>query len=209
MIGKLLDSIQKQNFDKEQLEIIVVDSGSEDSTLQIIQNYSVKLAKIKKEDFSFGYSLNKGIEYTKGKYILIISAHCYPKRTNWISRIIAPFKNDDIGLVYGRQIGIETTKYSERRIFSKLFPDNNSGIQENIFCNNANCAIRQDLWKEEHYDETLSGLEDLDWAIKIGKKGYKIYYAPSACVFYLHNEIYNQINIDIKERLLPKKNKPG
>ena len=46
MIGKLLDSIQKQNFDKNQLEVIVVDSGSEDSTLQIIQNYNVKLVQI-------------------------------------------------------------------------------------------------------------------------------------------------------------------
>lgn len=210
MIGKLLDSIQKQNFDKNQHEVIVVDSGSKDSTLQIIQNYNVKLVKIKKENFSFGYSLNKGIKCAKGKYILIISAHCYPERTNWISKMIAPFKNNNIGLVYGRQIGIETTKYSERRIFSKLFPDNNSGIQENIFCNNANCAIRQDLWKEEHYDEILSGLEDLDWAIKIGKKGYKIYYTPSACIYHLHNETYSQIKNRYKrEAIAYKKINPG
>lgn len=205
MIGKLLDSIQKQNFNKKQLEVIVVDSGSEDSTLQIIQNYNVKLVQIKKEDFSFGYSLNKGIGCAKGKYILIISAHCFPERTNWISEMIAPFKKDDIGLVCGRQIGIETTKYSEQVIFNKLFPDNNTGIQENIFCINANCTIRKNLWEKEHYDETLSGLEDLDWAIKVGKKGYKIYYTPSACVYHLHNETYNQTKIDIKERLLPIK----
>ena len=205
MIGKLLNSIQKQNFDKNQLEVIVVDSGSEDSTLQIAQNYNVKLVQIKKEDFSFGYSLNKGIESAKGKYILIISAHCYPERTNWISKMIAPFQNGDIGLVYGRQIGVETTKYSERRIFSKLFPDNNRGIQENIFCNNANCAIRQDLWKEEHYDETLSGLEDLDWAIKIAKKGFKIYYVSDACIYHLHNETYAQIKNRYKREAIAHK----
>ena len=71
LIGKLLESIKKQNFNSDQIEIIVVDSGSEDSTLQIISNYQVKLIKIKKEDFSFGYSLNKGFEIAKGKEIIL------------------------------------------------------------------------------------------------------------------------------------------
>ena len=205
LIGKLLESIKKQNFNSDQIEIIVVDSGSEDSTLQIISNYQVKLIKIKKEDFSFGYSLNKGFEIAKGKEIILISAHCYPKSNNWISKMVEPFKDNSIGIVYGRQVGNETTEYSENRIFSKLFPDRNEGIQEIPFCNNANCAIRKDLWSKQHYDETLSGLEDLDWAIKIGKKGYKIYYAPSACVYHLHNETHSQIKNRYKREAIAYK----
>lgn len=193
LIGKLLESIKRQNFNKENLEVIIVDSGSEDSTLQIVQNYEVKLVKIKKENFSFGYSLNRGIEVAKGKYILIISAHCYPRYNNWISNMIKPFEDDKIALVYGRQIGNKFTKYSENRIFYKWFPNSNKGIQRDAFCNNANCAIRRDIWEKQHYDESLSGLEDLDWATKIKKKDFKIYYEPAACIYHLHSETYGQI----------------
>ncbi len=205
LIGKLLESIKRQKFDENQIEVIVVDSGSDDSTLQIISNYKVKLVKIKKEDFSFGYSLNRGIKAATSKYILMISGHCYPQYNNWISNMVKPFKDDKIALVYGRQIGNKFTRYSENRVFYKWFPNDNKSIQKDAFCNNANCAIRRDIWKKQHYDESLSGLEDLDWATKIMEKGFKIYYEPDACIYHLHSDTYGQIKNRYKREAIAYK----
>ena len=55
-IGRLLDSIFAQSI--ESSEIIIVDSGSTDKTIEIASGYNTKILSIKPEDFSFGKSLN-------------------------------------------------------------------------------------------------------------------------------------------------------
>lgn len=63
-LGRLLDSILAQEYCNR--EIIVVDSGSTDDTLAIAARYPVKIITIRKEDFSFGYSLNVGCKNAAG-----------------------------------------------------------------------------------------------------------------------------------------------
>lgn len=46
-IGKRLDSLIKQDFPKENLEVLVVDGGSEDRTGEIVKTYSEKYPFIK------------------------------------------------------------------------------------------------------------------------------------------------------------------
>ena len=72
---------------------------------------------------------------------------------------------------FGKQRGNINSKFSEQ-IFSSWFPDKDS-VKNRYFCNNANCAIRKDIWHKYPYDENLTGLEDLDWAkkqVEIGKE---------------------------------------
>ena len=72
-IGRLLSGLIQQTV--EELEIIVVDSGSTDSTVAIASCYPIKLVSIKPEDFSFGRSLNLGCQAATGEFIVIASAH--------------------------------------------------------------------------------------------------------------------------------------
>ena len=75
-IGKLLKGIEQQTI--KDIEIVVVDSGSTDGTLEIVKKFDVKMVNIDAREFTFGRSLNRGIQEARGKYIVIISAHCYP-----------------------------------------------------------------------------------------------------------------------------------
>ena len=63
-IGRLLAGISEQDYDN--IEIVVVDSGSTDATLSIVSNYSCRVLNIKPEDFSFGYALNVGCKAASG-----------------------------------------------------------------------------------------------------------------------------------------------
>lgn len=191
-IEKLLTGIldQKTSF---KYEIILVDSGSTDATVDIGMNFDTKIIHINPESFSFGFSLNKGIEQTKGEFCVIISAHCYPKNKDWLEYLIKPFKDESIALVYGRQTGNQITKYSEKQIFEKWFSKDGEGIQNSLFCNNANAAIRKNLWVKYKYNENLTGLEDIDWAKTAISKGYYLYYATDAVVVHVHEETYPQV----------------
>lgn len=194
-IGKLIKGIKNQKTTYE-IEIILVDSGSTDNTIQIAKNEGAIIVSIKPEEFSFGYALNIGCEKANGEILLFASAHVYPVYNNWIEKMLEPFNKNNVALVYGRQIGDKLSKYSEKRLLTKWFPSTSNYHQLHPFCNNANAAIRKSLWNEQHYDETLTGLEDLAWAEKILQKGYHLFYEAEAIIVHVHEEtpkkVYNR-----------------
>lgn len=193
-IGRLIDGILKQELaDGIDLEIILVDSGSTDATVSIAKHMGAKVLAIKKEDFSFGKALNIGCAAAKGDFLIFASAHVYPVFTDWINQLITPFSNHQIALVYGGQTGNHFTHFSEQQVFKKWFPKESNQNQQTPFCNNANCAIRKRLWLQQAYDETLTGLEDLDWANKILQKGFTIAYQAGAQIVHVHEESPSKI----------------
>jgi hypothetical protein len=104
-----------------------------------------------------------------------------------------PFAEDAADYVYGRQIGHAITRFSERQIFAKYFPASVEESQGGIFCNNANAAIRRHVWKEYHFDEELTGLEDMELASRLDRAGLRIKYTPSAPVYHIHQESWAKI----------------
>ena len=171
----------------------MVDSGSTDNTLTVVSKFNVKIVKICPENFSFGYSLNKGIENTSGEYIVVSSAHSYPISDFWLENLIKPFENESIALVYGKQRGNKTTKFSEHQVFAKWFPEKNIPMQKHAFCNNANAAIRKSLWDEYKYNESLTGLEDVEWAQNAIEKGYYLCYESDTVVVHVHAETFYEL----------------
>ncbi|NQT30390.1 MAG: glycosyltransferase family 2 protein, partial [Candidatus Saganbacteria bacterium] len=188
---KLLDLILKQSY--KDYEIIIVDSGSDDNTLEIASNYPVKVLRIDPDDFSFGRSLNVGCEAAKGDYLVFISAHSYPTDNHWLANLIKPFEDPRIAMVYGRQIGDEITKVSEERDFKNNFGTKSKILVEESFGNNANAAIRRSLWESVPFDEKLPALEDIDWAHKVQNKGFYVYYKADAVIHHIHAETYRQV----------------
>jgi len=186
-IRKLLEGIKRQTV-VNQIEVILVDSGSNDNTVAIAREYNLKIVTIRPEEFSFGKALNMGCAAASGSILLFASAHVYPLYTDWIEKMINPFKDKRVALTYGRQVGCEVSKYSEQQLFNKWFPPNSNYDQTISFCNNANCAIRRDLWLQQPFNEVLTGLEDLEWASKIKLKNYKIAYEAMAPIVHVHEE---------------------
>ena len=191
-IGRLLSGITAQTM-ADEVEIIVVDSGSTDATVSIASQFPTTIVSITPEEFSFGRALNIGAEEASGEFLIAASAHVYPVYTDWTERLLAPFADPEVALSYGKQRGDDVTKYSEHQVFAQWFPETSDFNQEHPFCNNANAAVRRVLWEEMPYDESLTGLEDLDWAKRAINRGYKIAYAADAPIIHVHDETPSHI----------------
>jgi rhamnosyltransferase len=193
-IGRLLDGISMQNLSDP--EIILVDSGSTDHTIEIAARYPVKIVRIPPQEFSFGRSLNLGIAASHGELVVISSAHVYPVYPDWLASLLDPFADPKIALAYGKQRGDANTRFSERQVLAGWFPETSTRHQNFPFCNNANAAVRRSLWEQHPYDEALTGLEDLSWARWAMDQGYAIAYVAEAEIVHVHNEtpeaVYNR-----------------
>jgi len=197
-IGRLFTGINQQRW--KDIEVILVDSGSSDATIEIVSSndwpFPVRVLEIEPESFSFGRSLNLGIKEAQGDIIVIASAHVCPVYPDWLERLITPFEDSQVGLTYGKQRGNTATHFSEHQIFARWFPDGSKTQESNPFCNNANAAIRKNIWMEHQYDESLSGLEDLEWAHWAIEQGYQVSYVAEAEIIHVHEDtprgIYNR-----------------
>jgi rhamnosyltransferase len=185
-LGRLLEGVRKQSI--RDVEVVVVDSGSTDDTVTIATRHGAKLVHISPDEFTFGRSLNLGLTATTRAVVVIASAHVYPVYPDWLEKLVEPFSDPSLALVYGKQRGDDHSRFSEQQIFNKWYPDQSSSHQTKPFCNNANAAIRRSIWKKFPYDETLTGLEDLAWAKQVMSAGYAINYEAEAEVFHIHDE---------------------
>jgi glycosyltransferase involved in cell wall biosynthesis len=193
-IGRLLEGIRRQTL--SDVEVILVDSGSTDGTVAVAESFGARVVRIPSAEFTFGRSLNLGVQAAKREWIVIASAHVYPVYPDWLETLLHPFEDGKVALTYGKQRGPDFAKFSEQQIFHQWYPEAGRPRQETVFCNNANAAIRKSLWEQNPYDETLTGLEDLAWAKWAKEQGYEIAYAAEAEIIHVHNEtprgVYNR-----------------
>lgn len=191
--GAALDACKSQRCSDYDVEIVLVDSGSTDRTLEIAAQHGVRVVHIKKSEFTFGRSLNHGCAAASGDYLIFISAHCIPSHSNWLANLIEPLRLKTADYVYGKQVGHETTRYSEHQVFAQYYGEIDKIPQAEIFCNNANAAMRKDVWEKFRFDESVTGLEDLVLAKAIVREGGKLGYVANAPVAHIHEENLSQI----------------
>jgi glycosyltransferase involved in cell wall biosynthesis len=185
-IGRLLEGIRQQTV--KDVEIVLVDSGSTDRTVSISESLGARILQIASNEFTFGRSLNLGIQAAKQEFIVIASAHVYPVYPDWLESLLRPFDDENIALTYGKQRGPESAQFSEQQIYHQWYPDISKPRQATAFCNNANAAIRKSLWEKNPYDETLTGLEDLAWGKWAKEQGYDLAYVAEAEIIHVHEE---------------------
>ena len=190
----LLQQLSSQKFDGS-CEIIAVDSGSTDGTLETGQNFSLKTVRIKPEEFHHGRTRNLGAEQASGKILVYITQDALPLYDDWLSKLTDELKNPQVAMVVGRQIPWPTTKPPEKFFYSYYFPEHRIEVvhgapdyyRDNMFISDVSSAIRKDVWHQFRFSETIVRAEDKEFARRVLLAGCKIIYRPDAVVYHAHD----------------------
>lgn len=194
-IGLCLDSIFAQDYEGE-FEVLVIDSGSEDGTLEIVRGYPVTLVEIPPEEFRHGGTRNLGASLGQGKYIVYITADAFAKDAYWLRNLTAGLDRPEVAGVYGRQIPKEKAWPMERFMLGYLYsPEKRVQAWEEgeavdmdlTWFSTVNSAIRRTVWERYPFSETIIMSEDQEWSRRVLLDGYKIWYEPQAAVYHSHN----------------------
>jgi len=189
-LPRLFEGLESQSSPVD--EIVLVDSGSTDDSVRIAESFGASIVHIPPGDFTFGGALNIGCERAKGDGLILASAHVYPRSDSWIEQLVAPFEDPEVGLSYGGQDGDEQSNFAEVQLLKDWFPDTDDWDQRHPFCNNANAAVRRELWERHPYDETLTGLEDIAFGRAVLAEGFRIAYVAEARIVHVHDEHFRQ-----------------
>lgn len=196
----LLQSLIKQKlFNK--IEIIVVDSGSNDETVKLARKYGAKIIEIEPKDFSHSYARNLGGSHASGDYLLFMTQDAMPQNDMWIHSLIKPIiltkavasscveqPRDDCELAYAvnsdifiKFMGLENGD----RICSQPASLNAVDLRKNAQLNDVACLIRRDVFQKYQYRGDYA--EDLDLGVRLIKDGYHIALLSSVKVIHSHN----------------------
>lgn len=191
-LPKLIYGLARQ--DSQDFEVVLVDSGSEDESVELAKRAGWRVLEISPQDFSFGRSLNIGCAAANGELIVSLSAHVYPVRADFIENLTEVFNPSGHATVaYGRQVGDNRSHFSERVLMAHWFPNERLSDQGHAFTNNANACFPKVLWEKLRFDEELTGLEDIDFAQRALSSAGRVIYVDDAAVVHVHQERWAQI----------------
>ncbi|MGA2159074.1 MAG: glycosyltransferase family A protein [Dehalococcoidia bacterium] len=191
---RLLERIYSQQYTGS-YEVIVIDSGSTDGTLEATRKYPLKLIEIKPEEFHHGRTRNLGADMAEGSYLVYITQDALPLNNDWLQKLTDNFLDARVAMVVGRQIPREDTKPPEKFTYFYDFPDFRLRIEpgakdyyhNNNFVSDSNSAFRKDVLQRLRFSESIVMAEDKELAARILAENYVIIYDPQAAVIHSHD----------------------
>ena len=201
-LDALLSALGKQTL-ADRLEVICIDSGSEDASVSVIKKYPVRLIEISSSEFNHGLTRNLGAREAKGDFVVMTVQDAKPADDQWLEKLLRGFVDDDVAGVCGQQIvahepdknpvdwfnpqskpELELYQFNHSDEFDKLSPERKKQLcgWDDVTA----CYRREALLKVPFREITFA--EDAAWAMDTLRAGYKIAYNKEARVFHYHHE---------------------
>lgn len=191
LLHESLNTVFSQSVDFE-FEVIAVDSGSSDETIEILKKYPVKVYQIRSDEFNFGSTRDYGFGLAQGEILIAISQDVVPVGSNWMQNMVSPFNDESIAVVQGLEMVPKDQDlffWEKYRLFyytreSKKWLKRYDNIGLSFTC----CAIRRKVWEENPLGR-IDMSEDKVFQKRITEKGYRIILQKNAVDYHYH--MYN------------------
>jgi len=203
LFRKVLDALTQQTL-WDRIELIVIDSGSQDDTVALAKQVGAKVIEILPNEFNHGATRDYGISLSSSEYVILTVQDAIPVDTNLLEVLLSSLEDSAVGGVYARQIPqLDADVLTKRNLNGWLtgrtqrevrfipyegWYETLPPMEEYLFCNfdNVCSAIKKSVWQQESFGKVDFG-EDIDWAKRVLKRGYHIVYEPQATVIHSHN----------------------
>ncbi|TXH66902.1 MAG: glycosyltransferase [Thiothrix sp.] len=209
LLGQVVDRVLAQQTPWP-FELLIIDSGSTDGSIESLKASQVKIHAIPKTEFSHGGTRNLGVELTSGEYVAFLTQDALPTDAFWLFHLVSVLEHDPQAAgAFGKHLAYpEASAFVKRDLdahFKHLaqYPlyldkdtdrerfDTGEAAWRQVlhFYSDNNSCLRRSVWKQIPYPVIEYG-EDQVWADLIIKAGYKKAYAPHAVVYHSHD--YNE-----------------
>lgn len=161
-------------------ELIVVDSGSSDSTLEMAAQYRAKVI-IAEGPFNYSKSLNLGFLAARNPWVLVISSHCIPAVDGFMDiyrREIIAFPKDVLAGYAPSTLSGDSDPLLNKTQTSYFAKSDYASVSR--VCGNGNTIYRRTAWEELPFDEMVRTAEDKIWIMAMIERGYRFAYIPAA-----------------------------
>ncbi len=178
-------------------EVIVIDSESEDQTAAVARAAGAKVLSVARKDFDHGRTRDRALQESIGDTVVFLTQDAVPSNRSFLENLIRPLSEEKVAVVTGRQLPkpdaypmeklVRTFNYpSESHIRSEKDVDR-MGIKA-FFCSDVCAAYNRKIYLElGGFDYPLKTNEDMFFAAKAIRGGYRVAYAADAQVYHSHN----------------------
>ncbi|MFM8322758.1 MAG: glycosyltransferase family 2 protein [Chloroflexota bacterium] len=186
-------------------EVLVIDSGSRDRSLEILAGFPVRLVCIPPHEFNHGDTRNLGIRLacSTSRYIVFLSQDAQPYDRSWLANLLAPLRQDErVAGVFSRHIPrpnasvstvrqlVQHTQSGGVQRLVKEMPASPAEYEANkfhyIFFSNTSSALRRSVWQKIPFRRADFG-EDAQWADQVLRQGYRIVFEPASMILHSHS----------------------
>jgi cellulose synthase/poly-beta-1,6-N-acetylglucosamine synthase-like glycosyltransferase len=198
-IQPLLESLQRLDYDRNKVEVIVVDGNSTDKTREIVKKYPVKLVVEKRKGLNL--ARNTGIKCSKGEIVAFTDSDCIVP-PNWITKIVENFKDPKVSCVGGSAKALDSnfiSQYADNSIVRLMpFFTKREELEKvkPFFRHPAGCnmAFRRKVAEEVGYfDKNIQyGFDEVEFADRICRAGYKMVLDPDVLVWHKHRSTFRE-----------------
>lgn len=190
MIGNCLESLLNQNYPREAYDIIVVENGSTDNTVEVVKRYPVRLYQSNIRGLA--PARNLGLSKSKADIIATTDADCIA-HPDWLAELVKPYVDPAVGGVGGAVLAYNN---GGGRSIVEMFSDQFAPLVNFVSGENeylphlvgAHASYRRRLLNQigGFNPKMLTG-EDIDvsWRIQL-ETGAKLVYAPDAIIYHHH-----------------------
>jgi len=192
IIDQTLKALFSQTF--VNFDLIIVDSGSTDDTLNKCLKYQHTLMLMTSEEYHPGRVLNKTLHKCSNRIVVFLNSDCVMLLPNTLQLLLNEMEDDSISAAFSRQVSRPEALSWVKRDYEIAFPT--SEKKDWMHFSLPLAAIKKSVWQEVPFYTQAWASEDTKWAVDIKKLGYKINYAPSSLVMHSHNytlaQLYNR-----------------
>jgi rhamnosyltransferase len=189
VIDRALAALYSQTV--RDLDVLVVDSGSRDGTLDIVRRYPCRLVQIPAKSYIPGVVLNDAIASTSAPVIVFQNSDVVPLVDDALQRLIAPLERG-AAATFARQVPRPEAHTWVRRDYACAFPA--EGAAPSFMPYSLPFAsMRRDVWERRPFYREAWGSEDTEWGLWARSAGLTVEYVPDAIVMHSHNYTLRQL----------------